>query len=143
MSNIFNIFVKYTCHMEQNVAGPYLLLSVNFIVLLFPPFGELHQKQTGGYKSALKLFQKSVRDFLAGRHLLILTLSLSLSLSFISWPLCLSSVSHFCAGRLEKMDTDDKTVKEKSKYIVHLILKNALEQIGVIHVITCHKLYKI
>ena len=41
------------------------------------------------------------------------------------------------------MDRDDKTVKEKSKFIVHVILKKALEQIGVIHVMSFHKLNQI
>ena len=39
------------------------------------------------------------------------------------------------SSSVEKMDTS-KTVKEKSKFIVRVILKNALEQIGVIHVMT-------
>ena len=69
---------------------------------------------------ASKLFQTSVGDFLASKP--------------DSEPSPFSDRER----RVEKMD--DKTVKEKSKFIVHVILKNALEQIGVIHVMTCHKL---
>ena len=43
----------------------------------------------------------------------------------------------------KKMDRDDKTVKEKSKFIVHVILKKALELIGVIHVMACYNLNQI
>ena len=108
---ICHIFVKYICHVEQNVVGLFASFRQLYCAVVFPLcIGEAPWLQDSSrlwaVNEASKLFQTSVGDFSAGRHLPV-----------------------------EKMDTD-KTVKEKSKFIVRVILKNALEQIGVIHVMT-------
>ena len=102
-----HIIVKYICHMEQNVVGLFASLLLLYCVVVW--IGSMVAQDSSrlwAVNEASKLFQTSVGDFSAGRHLPV-----------------------------EKMDTD-KTVKEKSKFIVRVILKNALEQIGVIHVMT-------